>query len=84
MITMEAGEAPEVENIPFLDIPALTASDKCDAHKSGVAQAYVRIMMKNGHYIDLCCHCANMLEFTIGAAGGVIVEDRRGDLWRKY
>ena len=45
-------------------IPPLTLMDRCDAHASGVAQAYVRVLVdpEKQLYLDFCYHCYNALE----------------------
>jgi hypothetical protein len=63
---MSTVEAPAIEMLDPDDIPELTSHDRCDRHASGVAQAYVRILIRivdgRPHYLDLCYHCVNLLE----------------------
>ncbi len=50
-------------------IPALLMKDTCDAHASGVAQAYVRVLigMQDGRptYLDLCASCYRRKELHL-------------------
>jgi hypothetical protein len=83
VVTVEAaGDAPVIENIPEFQIPALTSKDRCDAHASGVAQAYVRVLIDhkdpvNPLYLDFCYHCYHERELELLKYP---FRDQRGDL----